>query len=421
MLEQTIESFQLDNGLRVVIEPMRAVQSAAMTLLVPAGSVRDTIGRQGAAAVLTQMIQRGAGPYSAREHSARMDNLGLQRNVSVSTGHIAVAAATTSDRFCESLSEIGIMLTSPHLADGEFEAATEIVRQGLMSIADEPQHLLGKALRQYSWPRPWNQYSDGELADLDQLSIGDVRTHHDSFVRPDQAILGIAGNVDIEQVRDAAAAVFGNWTAKAAEPVQSGPQSVAAHHLPHDSSQTHIGLAWETVPYRDERYFEAWAVVGLLSGGMSARLFTEVRERRGLCYSINASISTLVDEGRVFAYAGTTPERAQETLDVTVEQIRTVHEGITEGELQRCKARAKSALIMQQESTMARAGAVARDIYHMGRVVTLAEIHQRVDALTVPVVTEFARQHSPEEMVLVTLGPNTLSDACLPQSPTVAV
>jgi len=421
MFDQTIESFQLPNGLRVVIEPMNAVQSAAMTLMVPAGSVRDHAGRQGTAAVLTQMIQRGAGEYSAQEHSARMDNLGLQRNVSVGTGHISVSAATTSDRFCESIAEIGLMICEPHLQDEDFEPAQEIVRQGLRSLEDEPQHLLGKALRQHSLPVPWNQHSDGELDDIDRLTLNVVRDHFDHFVRPDEAILGIAGHVDISKIRAVIDEVFGGWASRPADPLAVQPFQFGVHHLNHDSAQTHVGLSWPTVPYRDEKYFEAWAVVGLLSGGMSSRLFTEVRERRGLCYSISASISTLRDEGRVFVYAGTTPERAQDTLDVTIEQILNIGEGITEGELQRCKARAKSALIMQQESTMARAGAVARDTYHLDRVVTLSEIHRRIDSLTVPIVQEFARQTLPREMVLVTLGPESLDAAKLPQSPTVVV
>ena len=146
---------------------------------------------------------------------------------------------------------------------------------------------------------------------------------------------------------------------------------------------------------------------------MSSRLFTEVREKRGLCYAISASLSTLRDEGRVFAYAGTTPERAQETLDVTVAEIMRLHEGITEDELQRCKARAKSSLIMQQESTTSRASSLARDIYHLNRVVSLDEINTRINALTTEQVREFAKEYAPKSMVLVTLGPQGLDPACV--------
>ena len=163
----------------------------------------------------------------------------------------------------------------------------------------------------------------------------------------------------------------------------------------------------------DDRYYEAWAAVSLLSGGMSSRLFTEVREKRGLCYAISASLSTLREEGRVFAYAGTTTERAQETLDVTVAEILRLHEGISDEELQRCKARAKSSLIMQQESTTSRASSLARDMYHLGRVVSLDEINDRINRLTTSQVRDFAVEYAPRSMVLVTIGPQALNPACV--------
>ena len=105
------------------------------------------------------------------------------------------------------------------------------------------------------------------------------------------------------------------------------------------------------MPYRHPDYFQAWGAVGVLSGGMSARLFTEVRERRGLCYSVYASYHTLRDRGGVFCYAGTSAERRQETLDVTLGELVRLAQGIEEHELDRLKARIKSALIMQQESS----------------------------------------------------------------------
>src|SRR5690606_25044640 len=125
-----------------------------------------------------------------------------------------------------------------------------------------------------------------------------------------------------------------------------GPQR---DHITTDSNQTHIGLAYDAVPYRDDNYYAAWAAVSVLSGGSSSGLFTEVRERRGLCYSVYATLISLLEEGRVLAYAGTTPERAQETLNVTIDVIRKLADGIEQNELDRCKAGAKSALIMQQE------------------------------------------------------------------------
>jgi len=412
-MSHPINSFRLSNGLLVIVEPMQDVQSAALTLLVPAGGVRDAIGKCGTAAILTEMFTRGAGGLGARELCAAMDNLGLQRGVHVGSGHVTFSAATTADRLCDALPYIGRMITSPHLAEDDFEPARDLVEQGLMSMEDEPRQRLGKVLREYSYAAPWGSSAEGELSDLPQITPEDIRQHYATFVRPDEAILGIAGNIDPDQIRAATEAAFGEWKPGSVPELVTGPLAQSPRHIEHDSAQTHIGLAWDTVPYCDELYYEAWAAVSLLSGGMSSRLFTEVREKRGLCYAISASLSTLRDEGRVFAYAGTTPERAQETLDVTVAEILRLHEGITDDELQRCKARAKSSLIMQQESTTSRASSLARDMYHLGRVVTLDEINARINALTVPQVTDFVVEHAPKSMVLITLGPQSLDPACV--------
>ena len=141
---------------------------------------------------------------------------------------------------------------------------------------------------------------------------------------------------------------------------------------------------------------------------MSSRLFTEVREKRGLCYAISASMNTLREDARVFCYAGTTNERAQETLDVTLAELRRLQEGITQSELDRCRARAKSGLIMQQESTIARAGSIARDWFHLGRVQTLTEVSDQVDALTMDSVMNHVRECPPKDFTVVTLGPEKL-------------
>jgi len=412
-MSQPINSFRLPNGLLVIVEPMRDVQSAALTLLVPAGGVRDGAKKCGTAAILTEMFTRGAGGLGARELCAAMDNLGLQRGVHVGSAHVTFSAATTADRLCDALPYLAWMVTAPHLADDDFDPARDLVEQSLMSMEDEPRQRLGKVLREYSYAAPWGNSAEGELSDLPEISVTDVRHHYAAYVRPDEAILGIAGNIDPDQIRAAVEAAFGGWKTSSVPELLAGTLPASPFHIEHDSAQTHIGLAWDTVPYRHERYYEAWAAVSLLSGGMSSRLFTEVREKRGLCYAISASLSTLRDEGRVFAYAGTTPERAQETLDVTVAEILRLHEGITDDELQRCKARAKSSLIMQQESTTSRASSLARDMYHLGRVVSLDEINARINALTVPQVTDFSVEYMPKSMVLITLGPQSLDPACV--------
>jgi predicted Zn-dependent peptidase len=263
-------------------------------------------------------------------------------------------------------------------------------------------------LRRRAYPEPWGRSGPGDEAGVSAATTDDVRRHWAAHYRPNGAILGVAGNVDWEPLVDRVAALFGDWsTADAAE-----PQEVAASHSsPHvefDSNQCHIGIAFPSVPYRDPQYLQAWAAVGVLSDGMSSRLFTEVREKRGLCYTVSASLQTQLTRARVLCYAGTTAERAQETLDVTYAELQRLGAGIEQTELTRLKARIKSGLIMQQESTSARSGAIARDWYHLGRVRSLEELGQEIDALTADTINCYLDEHPPSEFTFATLGPKAL-------------
>ena len=141
---------------------------------------------------------------------------------------------------------------------------------------------------------------------------------------------------------------------------------------------------------------------------MSARLFTEVRERRGLCYSVYATYHTLLDRGAVFSYAGTNADRAQETLDVTLGELLRLRKVIEPHELDRLKARIKSALVMQQESSSGRSATIARDWYHLGRARPLDEVCGLVDGLTQQTINAYLAEHPPAEFTVVTLGPRKL-------------
>ncbi len=413
MTTQQFDTCTLDNGLRVVVQSMPGMQSAALTLMIPAGSVYDPDGKAGTTAILSEIFSRGAGDLSARELSSAFDNIGLQRSVSGGVGYVTVSAATTADRILDAVPLIAKMLLKPHITPENFAPSRELVHQALNAMEDEPKQRLGQYLRRCSYPTPFSNPSEGTMEDLPNVSIADVQSHFDSLIIPNDAVLGIAGNVDSAEIQQALADAFGSWKPGTPRQLIAGAVTPSPMHIEHDSAQTHIGLAWDTVPYIHDRYFEAWATVSLLSGGMSSRLFTEVREKRGLCYAISASINTQKEMARVFGYAGTTNERAQETLEVMVAEIRRIHECITEDELQRCKARAKSTLIMQQESTMSRSSSLARDTLFIGRVRGLQEIRDMLDALTVDQVRDFAIEYAPKSMVLVTIGPESLDATCV--------
>lgn len=396
------------NGLALVAEPMPWLESAAFALLIPAGCVREPAALGGLSSFACEMALRGAGTRDSRQLVQDLDNLGVERSESVTDAHTGYGGGTLAANLPQALTIYADVVRSPHLPGEQLEAARQAMLQELRAVEDEPAEKLMIELRRRHYPEPWGRPSQGRREAVERITLDDIRAHCARRYRPNGAILGVAGRFEWESLKELVGRLFGDWQPADETAIVSSPADRRPVHLPFDANQTHIGIAYPSVPYRHPDYFQAWGAVGVLSGGMSARLFTEVRERRGLCYSVYATYHTLLDYGGVFCYAGTSAERAQQTLDVTLAELARLALGIEEQELHRLKARIKSALIMQQESSSARAGSIARDWYHLGRARTLDELGQRVDALSRESINAYLAEHPPAEFAIVTLGPREL-------------
>jgi predicted Zn-dependent peptidase len=201
---------------------------------------------------------------------------------------------------------------------------------------------------------------------------------------------------------------FGDWKSQNVAELPAVDRRATYEHIESPSSQTHIGFAFPSIPYGHDAYFRMRAGIGILSDGMSSRLFDRVREQRGLCYTVSASCHSLKNAGGVFGYAGTTPERAQETLDVTLAEIARMTEDLEQAELDRWKVRIQSGLIMEQESSASRASSLASDLYQVGRVLTTEELESTIESITLDQIREYWHDHPPTDYSIVTLGPKPL-------------
>ncbi len=392
----------------LVGEPTPSVESAAFTFLLPGGCCYDPASRAGLASLTGEMMLRGAGPRDSRTWVSDLENLGVERGESVGVAQATYHGATLKDNLPAALVLFADLLRRPHLPAEQLEAGRNTCLQELRAIDDEPSHKLMIELRRQQYPDPWGRSSHGEESALRAATMDDIHRFHDQHYRPQNTILAVAGNFDWTRLCGEVEQLFGDWKASDVAEPASGNGRPAVNHIPFESNQSHVGVAYSTIPYKHPEYFQAWAAVGVLSSGSSSRLFTEVREKRGLCYTVYASLHTQRDRASVLCYAGTTAERAQETLDVTVAELQRLAQGIEQSELNRLKARIKSSLIMQQESTSARSGALARDWYHLGRARTLDEVGQLVDALTAETINAFLKKNPPSDLLVVTLGPEPL-------------
>jgi predicted Zn-dependent peptidase len=396
------------NGLTLLAEKMPGMKSAAMTFLVAAGASTDPVDRCGSATVLSDLLLRGAGARDSRQLTDYLDSLGLQRSSSVGVHHMRFGSAAVASKVIESLPTYADIVRRPHLPQDGFDAARDLALQSLSGIDDEPRQKLMIKLREWYFPSPYGRNTMGRPEDLEKLTLELCKTDWQQRFHASDAILSVAGDVDFAQLREEIDRHFGSWNGQAAGDVKVMPPPGQFHHEHQKSEQTHIGIAYPSVPETHHDYYTARLAVEILSGGMSGRLFTEVREKRGLCYSVWAGYSSLKGSGSIFGYAGTSNERAQATLDCFIGELHRLQSGVSEAELQRAKIGLKTSTIMQGESTSARAGAIAHDYFMRGRIRTLEEIKDAIDGVTVDKIDAYLKAHEPGPFTIVTVGPKEL-------------
>ena len=407
-MNQRIQTHQFDNGLALICETMGWLESAAVSLSVPAGSVRDPDHQLGLANLTTDMVQRGSGDLDSRAFAERLDRLGVDRGAVVSQAHTSFVGATLSESIQGLLQMFVDMLRRPQLPESQLEDSRQVCLQELASLEDDLAQRTMDRLRSLAYPAPWGRSAHGTVEHVESMTLQDVVNFHRRHFVPRGTILSVSGKVEFSRIRDIVGELLADWQGQLPDVQPQARSTKTYDHIEHDSNQTQIGIAYPSVPYSHEDYFQSRGAVGVLSDGMSSRLFTEVRENRGLCYTVYAGSHSLKQEGWVLCYAGTTTERAQETLDVMLAEITRLAAGIAQTELERLQARMKSALIMQQESSTARANALSGDWYYLGRIRTMDELNHIIDALSTESIGSYLKRMPPADFIVTTLGQQPL-------------
>jgi predicted Zn-dependent peptidase len=410
-----IEQHAYENGLALIAETMPAVQSASFTLLLPAGAAYEAAEglkvAGGAATMAAEWITRGAGTRDSRALLSALDNLGVSHGESAQTLHTSLSGATLGRNLEPALEIFADMVLRPHLDAAELEPIRALCLQNLRSLEDDPGSKVIYELRRRHFPEPWGRPSPGTPEGVASLSHDDLRAFVQKTYRPNGAILGVAGAIDWPRLRGAVERLFGEWAPRQELCVEERATGPRRDHILRETQQIQIALAYPSAPVASPDYYRARATAAILGGYSSARLFTEVREKRGLCYSVYATYEGQRARAAMICHAGTSADRAQQTLDVMLSEIdRLARDGIAADELETMRAGLKSALIMAQESSMSRSATLASDWYFLGRVRSLEEIALALDALSPELVSAYARGIPQRgELTILTLGPSALA------------
>jgi predicted Zn-dependent peptidase len=406
---QDIYSHSFPNGMTLLAERMPHVRSAAFNILVPAGSVNDPKECYGLSSILSDMVTRGAGNRDSRGLSEALDGLGVDRSESTGTINMHFSGVTLARNLHDTLTIYADILRRPHLPEEELEAAQALSIQDLQGLEDDPQARVMVELSRRHYPDPLGLDRRGTTEGIENTTIDALKRQHAKLFQPKDVILSVAGDIQWEPLRTHVEKLFGDWKAKDRHPIKIAATRLGSGNLIKDIEQTQIALAYPSVPRGDEDFYNARGAIAILSLDMSSRLFSNVREKYGLCYSVYATYDSFKDRASIIAYAGAKPELAQETLDRTLHELRALKDGIEEDELDRVKIGLKASLIMSQESTSARTSSLISDWYFLGRVRPLEEVQAKINALSTKSILDYAARYPVKDVTLVTLGPAPLT------------
>jgi predicted Zn-dependent peptidase len=412
-MSERIDMLTLPNGMTLLGKEMEHVASASLAVALPVGAAHDPEGMSGAAAVADEWWSRGAGDMDTRALNDAFDALGCHHFGSAGMTTMRFGGSFLARDLNDVLELYADVVRRPRLLDEDFEPCRQLVLQTLADIEDVPASRARIYGRKQFFPTPLGNSSYGTAEGLEALTADVVRDHAMNKVTPNGAVVAIAGRFDwgdfCKQMEDC----FGDWQAPPVEPIKHGQAPGGFYHDASDSAQTHMALLCPAINGRHEDYTKMILATGVLSAGTASRLFTEVREKRGLVYHVSCSNDEVDQVGAMFAYTACVPEKAQETLEVTVGEIRRLGEGITDEEFARTKTQLKCSLLMDGDSTVTQAMRMSSLWRTRGDVWTLEEACRRIDETTVDEVLAFVNAHPAQHFAGAFIGPDMPDTSCL--------
>ena len=387
----TVNLTTLPNGFRVVTEHMPGMKSAAIGVWVLAGARHERAEQNGIAHFLEHMAFKGTARRSALQIAEAIEDVGGYMNAYTSREVTAYYARVLGEDVPLALDVVADILRHPAFDAGEIEVERGVILQEIGQAHDTPDDIIFDWLQEQAYPdHPLGRTILGPEARVKTFDRPDLEGFVDSHYHPGQMILSAAGAVDHDAIAVEAEKLFGDMTgrAAAAPPLACFKGGETRHAK--DLEQAHFALAFESPHYCDPRIHAAQIYASALGGSMSSRLFQEIRERRGLCYTIFAQAGAYADTGMLTIYAGTSGDQMAGLAEITVDELRRTADDMSAAEVERARAQMKAGLLMGLESPSNRAERMARMLQIWGRVPPLEEVVGHIEAVTLQDVREIA-------------------------------
>ncbi|MBV8149519.1 MAG: insulinase family protein [Candidatus Eremiobacteraeota bacterium] len=391
----TYRKTTLPSGLRILTETMPAVRSATVGIWADVGSAVEQHERRGISHLVEHMLFKGTNRRSARDIAETMDGVGGNLNAftdkettcyyaKVIDRHVPLAVDVLADMFLHSTFDAT-----------ELAKEQKVVLEEIKMYDDSPDELIHDLFVQTMWTGSnLGEPTIGFADTIGHITPDDLRAHMGAHYAPNSVVVAAAGNIEHDHFVELVGEEFAAFNGASELPAPEAPAATPAAHIRHkESEQAYIVLGTQALSVRDERRYTLSILDTILGGGMSSRLFQEIREKRGLVYTVYSFQAAYRAAGLLGVYAGTSPENVQACIDVIVEQYRRVRDVLVgENELHLAKEHIKGNLTLSLESTSSRMIRLGRNEFALGRYLGAEEIEARIDAVTADEVRTLAAE-----------------------------
>ncbi len=380
----TVSLHRLANGVRVVTEAMPGLHSASVGVWVTAGGRHERVDQNGIAHFLEHMAFKGTERRSPLDIAEAIENVGGYINAYTSREMTAYYARVLEGDVELALDVLSDIVLNPVFDPKEIEVERHVILQEIGQALDTPDDIIFDWLQEAAYPdQPMGRTILGPAERIEAFGRDDLAGFVADCYRPEAIIVSAAGAIDPDAVLKAVEATFGKLAQGGAPSPQPAAFGGGERRVVKDLEQAHVAFGFEMPGYQSPDIYAAQIFTTALGGGMSSRLFQEIREKRGLCYTIFAQAGAYADSGLMTIYAGTSGEEVSDLANLTFDELARAAEEMDQSEIDRARAQIKGGLLMGLESPSNRAERLARMVAIWGRVPEITETIDKIDAVSV--------------------------------------
>jgi predicted Zn-dependent peptidase len=396
----------LPNGMRVVTEEVREVDTVAMGVWTSVGTRHEQTEYNGVAHMVEHMLFKGTTTRSAQDIAEHIENAGGHMNAYTSREITSYHVHLLKDDFRLGLDIIADMILNATLPDEEIERESQVILQEVGMTYDTPDDHVFDLYQQTAYPGQslgFPVLGDPEI--VSSMQKRTLRNYIDKNYRAGNMIFSVAGNISHSQVEELVEKAFRELPSGNSDFIMPAAYSGGETRLNRELEQSHIVMGFRGVPRTSTDYHAAVMLSTLLGGGMSSRLFQEIREKRGLVYSIFSLHSAYHDDGQFEIYAGTGPEMLPELIPVLCSEISGMAKNLKQEEIERAKAQRRSLLLMSRESMMNRADRQAKNLTYYGKPFDVEQELYAINKTGLPHIASLAEEIFVKPPALAAIGP----------------